>query len=39
LELQLTGLKRQQAKPTVNFMGLKYVGLFTKIPASNKRRK
>jgi len=36
----MTGLNRpQQAKTTVNFMGLKYVGLFTKIPTINKRRK
>jgi hypothetical protein len=36
----MTGLNRsQQAKTIVNFMGLKYVSLFTKIPTSNKRRK
>jgi len=36
----MTGINRpQQAKTTVNFMGLKYVSLFTKIPTSNKRRK
>jgi hypothetical protein len=36
----MTGLNRsQKAKTTVNFMELKYVGLFTKIPTSNKRGK
>jgi hypothetical protein len=36
----MTGINRpQQAKTTVNCIGLKYMSLFTKISTSNTRRK